>query len=230
MTRSSRSRGTSRSRPGSGDLEPASMPTPSEPRRTPLQVPATTMRTLGSRPTRTRCASNTDNGHASYPTSTARSRIRTGTMSRQPSGTTALDPEAGTAVMNGQRSPPGTTDPVRIGRSLRGSGWDEWHLDEVRLSNTARSACWIAAEYNNEVWPNKAVTPTPNPSPNPSGGFYGIGAAVATAVELVSLQRGGAGRGGGRSSGRRALRSTTWASTCTARCRRRVLSSGSRRP
>ncbi len=62
-------------------------------------------------------------------------------------------------------------------------------VDEVRASNTARSACWIGASYNNEVWPDKAVTPSPNPSPNPSSGFYTVGAA--TAVELVSFTAAG---------------------------------------
>ena len=60
-------------------------------------------------------------------------------------------------------------------------------IDEVRVSNTARSACWIAADYNNEMWPNKAVTPSPIPSPNPTSGFYTVGAAVATAVKLISF-------------------------------------------
>jgi len=60
-------------------------------------------------------------------------------------------------------------------------------IDEVRVSTTVRSACSINASYNNEVWPDKAVTPSPIPSPNPGSGFYGIGAEVATAVELISF-------------------------------------------
>ena len=59
-------------------------------------------------------------------------------------------------------------------------------IDEVRISNTARSACWVAAEYNNQRWPDKSEPPAPLPS-SPSSGFYGIGAAVATAVELLSF-------------------------------------------
>ena len=55
----------------------------------------------------------------------------------------------------------------------------------MRVSATARSACSIAASYNNEVWPDKALTPSPNPTPNPSEGFYGLG--PPTAVELVSF-------------------------------------------
>jgi uncharacterized delta-60 repeat protein len=58
-------------------------------------------------------------------------------------------------------------------------------VDEVRVSDTARNACWVSASYNNQAWPDKAVTPSPDPSPNPSEGFYGLGAP--TAVELVSF-------------------------------------------
>ena len=58
-------------------------------------------------------------------------------------------------------------------------------IDEVRVSDTARSACWVGASYNNEAWPDKALTPTPDPTPNPSEGFYGVDAP--TAVELVSF-------------------------------------------
>jgi Tfp pilus tip-associated adhesin PilY1 len=32
-------------------------------------------------------------------------------------------------------------------------------IDEVHVSNTARSAVWIATEYNNQQWPNKAEWP-----------------------------------------------------------------------
>ena len=59
-------------------------------------------------------------------------------------------------------------------------------IDEVRISNTARSACWIGASYNNQAWPDKAVTPVAGFPHNPREGFYGIGAAAA-AVELVSF-------------------------------------------
>lgn len=58
-------------------------------------------------------------------------------------------------------------------------------VDEVRVSNTARPGCWVAASYNNQAWPDKALTPSPDPSPNPSEGFYGLG--VPTAVELVTF-------------------------------------------
>ena len=62
-----------------------------------------------------------------------------------------------------------TSTPVQIG------GWDgggnshdmNGRIDEVRVSNTARSACWIGATYNNQAWPDKAVTPAPVP-PNVS--------------------------------------------------------------
>ncbi|MGD8989249.1 MAG: DUF2341 domain-containing protein, partial [Syntrophobacterales bacterium] len=63
-------------------------------------------------------------------------------------------------------------------------------IDEVRISNTNRNTCWIKAEYNNQAWPDKAVTPTPDPSPNPDSGFYTLGVEEpnpATAVDLVSF-------------------------------------------
>lgn len=55
-------------------------------------------------------------------------------------------------------------------------------LDEVRVSSSVRSVCWIKGEYNNQVWPDKAVTPSPNPSPNPNSGFYTLGAETPLAV------------------------------------------------
>ncbi len=45
---------------------------------------------------------------------------------------------------------------------LRISAWSEamdGFIDEVRVSNTARSADWIKTEYNNQQWPNKAQWP-----------------------------------------------------------------------
>ena len=80
-----------------------------------------------------------------------------------------------------------TTTPVQIGTwDGGGNSYDmNGRIDEVRISSTVRSACWIGASYNNQVWPNKAVTPSPDPSPNPDSGFYTVGAA--TAVELVSF-------------------------------------------
>ena len=63
-------------------------------------------------------------------------------------------------------------------------------MDEVRLSKIARDACWIEASYNNQVWPDKAVTPTPDPSPNPDSGFITLGVeepGPLTAVELVTF-------------------------------------------
>jgi Peptidase family C25/Concanavalin A-like lectin/glucanases superfamily/Domain of unknown function (DUF2341)/Propeptide_C25 len=44
--------------------------------------------------------------------------------------------------------------------------------DEVRISGTARSKCWIETEYNNE---------------NNPGGFVTLGGATSTAVELMSF-------------------------------------------
>ena len=71
-------------------------------------------------------------------------------------------------------------------------------IDEVRISKIDRSACWIAANYNNHVWPDKAVTPTPDPSPTPSSGFFTLGAKEdnpLTAVELISFTATGYDRG-----------------------------------
>ncbi len=81
-------------------------------------------------------------------------------------------------------------DPVVIGYDNESNAAIGGNLDELRLSHSARSGCWIKASYNNEVWPNKAVTPSPNPSPNPTSGFYTVGAET-TAVELVSFTAAG---------------------------------------
>ncbi|KPJ58221.1 MAG: hypothetical protein AMJ46_14500, partial [Latescibacteria bacterium DG_63] len=40
-------------------------------------------------------------------------------------------------------------------------------IDEVRISNVARSACWIETEFNNQKYPNKAQYPT--------NGFISVG-------------------------------------------------------
>ena len=64
-------------------------------------------------------------------------------------------------------------------------------IDEVQISNAPRDADWIKTSYNNQVWPDKAVTPTPDPSPNPASGFYTVGTeegSPLTAVELVAFQ------------------------------------------
>jgi hypothetical protein len=57
-------------------------------------------------------------------------------------------------------------------------------MDEVRISNTARTACWIGTEYNNTKWPNKTDYPT--------DGFVTIGAeqgaAAPTAINLMSFK------------------------------------------
>jgi Peptidase family C25/Concanavalin A-like lectin/glucanases superfamily len=77
-------------------------------------------------------------------------------------------------------------DPVVIGYDNESNAAIGGNLDEVRLSHSARSGCWIKASYNNEAWPDKAVTPSPDPSPNPSSGFYTVGAET-TAVKLLSF-------------------------------------------
>ena len=63
-------------------------------------------------------------------------------------------------------------------RNLRGTidQFTNAEFDEFRISDTARTACWIGASYNNQAWPDKAVTPAPDPSPNPDSGFYTVGA------------------------------------------------------
>ena len=63
-------------------------------------------------------------------------------------------------------------------------------IDEARVSGAVRDLDWIRTCYNNQVWPNKAVTPVPNPSPNPASGFITVGnedTPVATAVGLISF-------------------------------------------
>jgi hypothetical protein len=67
---------------------------------------------------------------------------------------------------------------VRIGFGRNGLGKWQGLIDEVRISDTARSECWIAASYSNQAWPDDAVTPTPDPSPNPNGGFFTVGVEV----------------------------------------------------
>ena len=69
-------------------------------------------------------------------------------------------------------------------------------LDEVRISDTPRSACWVETEYNNQVWPNTADTPSPLPDPNPGAGFITEGLEETdppTAVSLISFTATGAG-------------------------------------
>ena len=81
--------------------------------------------------------------------------------------------------------------PFNIGAANDGAS-DQFngYIDEVRLSSAPRDADWIKTEYNNQVWPDKAVTPTPDPSPNPASGFYTVGGEEsnpATAVSLLSF-------------------------------------------
>ena len=64
-------------------------------------------------------------------------------------------------------------------------------LDEVRISNIARSACWITTDYNNQKWPDK--------DDHGASGFFGLGTeestAGLTAVELISFTATGYDRG-----------------------------------
>jgi hypothetical protein len=47
-----------------------------------------------------------------------------------------------------------TTNPVYIGRSQGGSPYFTGDIDEVRISNTARTAAWISTEYSNQNSPS----------------------------------------------------------------------------
>jgi hypothetical protein len=59
-----------------------------------------------------------------------------------------------------------------------GNNYDmDGRIDEVRLSNTVRSACWVDAEYDNQFDPGDIGVP----------GFYTVG-IEATAVELLSFE------------------------------------------
>ena len=51
-------------------------------------------------------------------------------------------------------------------------------IDEVRISDTARSADWIATEYNNQRWPNKAQ--------HPAEGFITVVRSVCEAAAPVT--------------------------------------------
>ncbi len=62
-------------------------------------------------------------------------------------------------------------------------------IDEVRISNTARTCDEIKTDYNNQVWPDKAVTPTPDPTPNPDSGFYTVGGEESFPLLAVRLTR-----------------------------------------
>jgi hypothetical protein len=61
-------------------------------------------------------------------------------------------------------------------------------IDEVRVSSTARSSCWIGAEYSNQKWPNK--------DDFPSDGFLSLGSEESnppTAIGLISFTATGVG-------------------------------------
>ncbi|MDA2923343.1 DUF2341 domain-containing protein [Acidobacteria bacterium AH-259-L09] len=74
-------------------------------------------------------------------------------------------------------------------------------IDEVRISDVARTACWIGGQHNNQVWPDKAVTPTPDPTPNPDSGFYTVGgqeSSPATLAKVTTFTATAASQGGVR--------------------------------
>ncbi|NIS83177.1 MAG: hypothetical protein GTO14_23915, partial [Anaerolineales bacterium] len=69
-----------------------------------------------------------------------------------PAGSEAINTIAGTSVS-------GDED---FAFGARAAGTRPWkgNLDEVRISNFVRSACWIQTEFNNQKYPNKAQYPT----------------------------------------------------------------------
>jgi len=76
--------------------------------------------------------------------------------------------------------------PLSIGRSGFDADYFTGRIDEVRVSNIARQACWIGTEYSNQNDPGDIDSP----------GFYTVGgeeAGPATAVDLVSFTAKGAG-------------------------------------
>ena len=87
----------------------------------------------------------------------------------------------------------GTADanPVIIGGRTDGTDMFDGLLDEVRISDTPRSACWITTDYNNQKWPDK--------DDHGASGFFTLGTeestAGLTAVELISFTATGYDRG-----------------------------------
>src|SRR3989344_1324218 len=51
-----------------------------------------------------------------------------------------------------------TSNTMAIGRSIQDCGWFKGYADEVRISNTNRSADWLATEYNNQSSPSTFYT------------------------------------------------------------------------
>jgi len=79
--------------------------------------------------------------------------------------------------------------PLTIGNRGDGTIPFDGNIDEVRISNTPRSACWIATEYNNQEDPIKDAGCTDN-------GFICEGSEETdppTAVGLISLTATGSG-------------------------------------
>ena len=79
-----------------------------------------------------------------------------------------------------------------IGRVLGGGTlWGFVSVDEARISNMVRTACWITTDYNNQKWPDK--------DDHGASGFFGLGTeestAGLTAVELISFTATGYDRG-----------------------------------
>ena len=72
------------------------------------------------------------------------------------------------------------TDDAKIGYV---NGIEEFDglIDEVRISDTPRSTCWIAADYNNQKWPDK--------DDHGASGFFTVGGEESplTAVELIAF-------------------------------------------
>ena len=79
-----------------------------------------------------------------------------------------------------------TSAVLRIGRTEVASESFNGTIDEVRIADTIHTACYIKAQYNNQIWPDASVTPSPDPTPNPSCGFYNPGIET-TEVDLASF-------------------------------------------
>ncbi len=111
-----------------------------------------------------------------------------------PASTVYVDGQVASAITTGW-SHVAITDTTGVSASAMdigrvSTGYFDGVLDEIRISDTARSADWIKTEHNNQVWPDKDVTPMPDPTPNPDSGFYTVGVeegSPATAVSLLSF-------------------------------------------
>jgi parallel beta-helix repeat protein len=75
----------------------------------------------------------------------------------------------GSSPLSGNMNGGGSS--IRIGEEAEAGGYFNGIMDEVRISNVARSAAWISTEYNNEN--------------NPSG-FYIVGSEEVSPIPVIS--------------------------------------------